>query len=398
MFKFNNNLLIFTTVFSLIFGLNQINCMTIKMSLKEARNALKVGPNATPNEIKIAYYKLARKYHPDKNLGNTEFEDKFKIINEAYQTLTNPETQSNQSITPPDQFTEELIIHAQERYNKILDPETELFYKRANLLHILDQLGPQPTDFKEKEEYKNKAEKLAKANKHKYDAYLETNARFDMYKKNYFIQTFYLKIIPDFLFFLNELYKISSLGSTNKKKIASIANISKIGHTLSILSMPFVANRQAGLYYACDPAKTDYLLIAARLAHFAPSISAIHFRSKDSELIKNAKYIAKYNKDKKRNLLKEKLLQFSWLTLNKTLPYIGFILSRSISDKVNSSEIFDIKSLFLSDGKSAYLLEKLHSLFNISEIFRKCRKYKFEFGDYKKYKEELKNQTSTTSK
>src|SRR5690606_32626321 len=46
--------------------------------------------NAAPEEIKKAYRKLSLKFHPDKNDGDKFFEDRFKQINEAYETLSNP--------------------------------------------------------------------------------------------------------------------------------------------------------------------------------------------------------------------------------------------------------------------------------------------------------------------
>lgn len=52
---------------------------------------LGVSASATAKEIKVAYKKLAIQYHPDKHLGNTYFEDKFKQVNEAYQILSNPQ-------------------------------------------------------------------------------------------------------------------------------------------------------------------------------------------------------------------------------------------------------------------------------------------------------------------
>lgn len=48
---------------------------------------LEVNKTASDAEIKKAYRKLALKYHPDKNGGDTSSEEKFKKISEAYQTL-----------------------------------------------------------------------------------------------------------------------------------------------------------------------------------------------------------------------------------------------------------------------------------------------------------------------
>jgi molecular chaperone DnaJ len=52
---------------------------------------LGVGKNATSDEIKKAYRKLAFKYHPDKNPGDKEAEEKFKEATEAYEVLNNAE-------------------------------------------------------------------------------------------------------------------------------------------------------------------------------------------------------------------------------------------------------------------------------------------------------------------
>ena len=58
---------------------------------KDYYKILGVDKKATEKDIRQAYRKLARKYHPDVNPGDTSAEEKFKEINEANEVLSDPE-------------------------------------------------------------------------------------------------------------------------------------------------------------------------------------------------------------------------------------------------------------------------------------------------------------------
>ena len=63
------------------------------MAKRDYYEVLGVGRDATEAELKAAFRKLARKYHPDVN-KEPDAEEKFKEINEAYRVLSNPETRA----------------------------------------------------------------------------------------------------------------------------------------------------------------------------------------------------------------------------------------------------------------------------------------------------------------
>ena len=59
--------------------------------MEDPYKVLGVSPDASDEEIKRAYRKLAKQYHPDRNPGDTEAVKKMQQINDAYDRIKNPE-------------------------------------------------------------------------------------------------------------------------------------------------------------------------------------------------------------------------------------------------------------------------------------------------------------------
>jgi molecular chaperone DnaJ len=62
---------------------------------KDYYKILDIDKNASKEDIKKAYRKMAMKYHPDKNPDNKEAEAKFKEAAEAYEVLSDDNKKSN---------------------------------------------------------------------------------------------------------------------------------------------------------------------------------------------------------------------------------------------------------------------------------------------------------------
>src|SRR2546422_3094156 len=65
------------------------------MTQKDFYQVLGVARDASLEDIKKAYRKLALQYHPDRNPGNKEAEENFKAATEAYEVLSDPGTRRN---------------------------------------------------------------------------------------------------------------------------------------------------------------------------------------------------------------------------------------------------------------------------------------------------------------
>ncbi len=69
----------------------EIQALGITVEKRDYYEVLGVGRDADEQALKTAYRKLAHQYHPDKNQGSKEAEEKFKEASEAYQILSDPE-------------------------------------------------------------------------------------------------------------------------------------------------------------------------------------------------------------------------------------------------------------------------------------------------------------------
>lgn len=138
---------------------------------------LGVGNEATSSEIKKAYYKLARRYHPDKNPDDPTAEAKFKKISEAYQVLIDSEKRAHYDKYGKMEETQEPTIS--DIVNMLFGAgKFDAFFGQVSLVDILSRDPNDPASQDEMEVKQEKRKKvLIKQMLIKLEPYVQGNVR-----------------------------------------------------------------------------------------------------------------------------------------------------------------------------------------------------------------------------
>src|SRR6185436_4096571 len=122
------------------------------MEYKDYYKTLGVNKNTSAEEIKKAYRKLAVKYHPDKNAGNKQAEEKFKEINENNEVLGDPEKRKKYDTlgenwksyertgANPNDFDWSQFKQQQRRGSRTYETETEFDFGGSGFSDFFEQI------------------------------------------------------------------------------------------------------------------------------------------------------------------------------------------------------------------------------------------------------------------
>lgn len=115
---------------------------------KDYYEILGVDRNVSDEELKRSYKKLALKYHPDRNPNNKEAEAKFKLINEAYSILSDPQKRQRYdtygtiddvggvNMNPDDIFAQFMKMHRGFGFGFDDEPQERVFKGRDKVLKV----------------------------------------------------------------------------------------------------------------------------------------------------------------------------------------------------------------------------------------------------------------------
>ena len=126
---------------------------------EQARELLEVASDASPDEIKRAWRKLAREHHPDRNPDDPDKEAKFKLINEANQILENPIQEAQPQIETPHKPKRSFRNRAREKAQVVIEEAKKIQKRRDEENRIYSQLMREKR-IREKEENQKLQKKL----------------------------------------------------------------------------------------------------------------------------------------------------------------------------------------------------------------------------------------------